>query len=309
MRLCACMLVRLMKSIFLLSPAKINLHLAVLGKRPDGYHEIFTLFHRISIFDELILKKCSEGGNCFKLSTQPPEIIPFKKNIIYKAYRLLRKAVSWKGGVHITLHKKIPVQAGLGGGSSNAAYFLLGMNELFGLGLSLKTLCELGQKLGADVPFFLHKVNQAIGRGRGDRIQPVPFKEKMWITLIIPNFYVSTKEAYQSLQKTGIITCRRARLTRINHAVTITSVLSKQRGKHATSVILRNDLFEASCLVQPKLKEIDFLLASLSIKNKLMSGSGSAMFCLHRTKKEAERIGRQIKKRKPKFKVFSCHTY
>ena len=101
----------------------------------------------------------------------------------------------------------------------------------------------------------------------------------------------------------------KGKVERINHAVTITSVLSKQRGKHATSVILRNDLFEASCLVQPKLKEIDFLLASLSIKNKLMSGSGSAMFCLHRTKKEAERIGRQIKKRKPKFKVFSCHTY
>jgi 4-diphosphocytidyl-2C-methyl-D-erythritol kinase len=142
-----------MRSISVDSPAKLNLHLNVLGRRPDGYHELLTLFHRISLKDRITIKKTIKP--IFSLKTNHPELRRPHENLIYKAYQVLGRIRSWPGGIQVKLDKKIPLAAGLGGGSSNAAHFLLAMNRLFGLKLPQKTLVQLGAKLGADVPFFL----------------------------------------------------------------------------------------------------------------------------------------------------------
>ncbi|MFA5160593.1 MAG: 4-(cytidine 5'-diphospho)-2-C-methyl-D-erythritol kinase, partial [Candidatus Omnitrophota bacterium] len=133
-----------MKKIILKSPAKLNLHLRILGKRSDGYHELLTLFHRISLADTIIIRK---NSGSFKLTTNIPSLETGEGNLITKAYRALQKKFPKLGGVSVRLTKRIPLGAGLGGGSSNAAFFLLGMKKLFGLKISSKELFAMGKKL------------------------------------------------------------------------------------------------------------------------------------------------------------------
>ncbi|MBI4373044.1 MAG: 4-(cytidine 5'-diphospho)-2-C-methyl-D-erythritol kinase [Candidatus Omnitrophica bacterium] len=278
-----------MRSLTLSSPAKVNLFLKVLGKRRDGYHELVTLFHRISLQDKIILRKIDHPS--FRLITDHPKLKNPKQNLIYKAYRLLRKYASWKGGVEVKLKKRIPLAAGLGGGSSNAAFFLIGMNQLFNLGLPQKKLVQLAAQLGADVPFFLYEVNQAIGRGKGEKITPYPALKKHWFVLVLSSFELPTSVVYRRLHAPA--------LTRISHDATITSAFSGP---------LRNDLFDASCAIRPELKQLEALFDRLGARRRLMSGSGPTMFSIHKSKREAERMARLIRRQRPKAKVFVCHT-
>src|SRR3989338_8093573 len=186
-----------MNSITVFSPAKVNLYLQVLGKRSDGYHEIVTLFHRISLQDEIAITKTKRPG--LSLITNHPKLKRPSENLIYKAYQALKRVGHWPGGVRVRLKKNIPVAAGLGGGSSNAAHFLLGMNKLFNLRLPKKTLFRLGSELGSDVPFFLYEVNQAIGTGRGEKIKPMPSRTKFWFVIVVPHFGISTALVYKRL--------------------------------------------------------------------------------------------------------------
>ena len=286
-----------MRSLTISSPAKINLFLKVLGRRPDGYHELVTLFHRISLQDQIILKKIDRPE--FRLMTTHPKLKRTRENLIYRAYQSLCKIANWKGGVQVTLKKKIPVAAGLGGGSSNAAHFLLGMNRLFDLGLPLKTLVRLGAGLGSDVPFFLYNVNQAIGTGRGEKIKQLRSKSKFWFVLVVFPFGIPTPLVYQRLKARA--------LTRISHDATITSdFLSRNRDGFP---LLRNDLFPVSFHIKPELRQIDVLFDQLGVVRRLMSGSGPTLFSIHKSKREAERIARAIRKRRPGMNIFVCHTY
>ena len=288
-----------MNSLTIPSPAKVNLFLKVLGRRRDRYHELFTVFHRISLRDQLILKKIDHPH--FRLITHHPKLKRTRNNLIYHAYQVLCRVASWKGGVEVNLKKNTPLAAGLGGGSSNAAHFLLGMNQLFDLGLPKKTLLRLGTQLGSDVPFFLYKVNQAIGIGRGDEIRPLPAKNKLWFVLVVPPFGIPTPLVYKRL-------CAPA-LTRISHDATITSAFLGRKEKRQWTWLLRNDLFPASCLVRPELKQIDALFDQLGATRRLMSGSGPTMFSIHKSKGEAQRIARLVRRRRPSANVFVCHTY
>ncbi len=289
-----------MKSLIFYSPAKVNLLLKVLGKRRDGFHELLTVFHRISLCDRLTLKKISVGR--FILTTSHPALRSRKNNLISKAYDLLRRHTPWKGGVAVTLEKNIPIAAGLGGGSSDAAHFLLGVNHLFNLGLSRNTLIRLGKKLGSDIPFFLYNVNQAVGRGRGEIVKPLPFSGRLWFVVLKPPFGLATRKVYQkhSLGR---------RLTRISRVDTITSAFFRgfKQGP-ASRLKLANDLFQASSALDPEIKKMDRCLKEAGGKIRLMSGSGPAMLSIHDSKKEAERVARKLRASKPDMRVFICHT-
>jgi len=288
-----------MRSISVYSPAKLNLHLSVLGRRPDGYHELFTLFHRISLKDRITVKKITKP--VFSLKTNHPELGRQNENLIYKAYQVLKRASRWKGGIEVKLDKKVPLVAGLGGGSSNAASFLLAMNHLFRLKLSRKTLVKLGLKLGADVPFFLYEVNQAFGSGIGEKIKPSAYHGKLWFVVVVPPFKLSTALVYRRLKA--------PRLTRISRDATITSAFSGCIKKGLWQILLGNDLFEASCALRPELRKVETLFDRAGASEHLMSGSGSAMFSLHRSKAEARRVAHFMKRSVPRAQVFVCHTY
>ena len=182
-----------MKSYFLLSPAKINLTLQVLKKRKDNYHEIYTIFQKIDLFDEIEIKR---GVRSFSLEFFCDISIPQEENLIYKAYKLFKETFGIKEEVSIKVKKIIPVGAGLGGGSSNAASVLKGLAYLYGI--RLETFDDLAKKLGADIPFFLSPYPSAIGTGIGEKIVPFP-NFSAWYIIICPNFQISTKWAYEIL--------------------------------------------------------------------------------------------------------------
>ena len=288
-----------MRSLTISSPAKVNLVLKVLGRRPDGYHELFTVFHRISLCDQLILRKISHPE--FRLITSQPKLKRTRDNLVYRAYQALRKITAWEGGVEVRLKKNIPVAAGLGGGSSNAAHFLLGMNRLFNFKLSLKKLASIGAKLGSDVPFFLYQINQAIGTGRGEKIRPFPSKRKFWFVLVAPQFGIPTPSVYQELKA--------APLTRISRDATITSAFLRRKEKEEKFPYLQNDLFCASCRLRPELKRFNVFFDQLGVARRLMSGSGPSIFSIHKSQREAECVARRIQRRKLKAKVFVRRTY
>lgn len=324
-----------MKSITVSSPAKINLFLHILDRMPDGYHELETLFHRVSLSDYLTLTRIKKG-NGIQIETNHPLLKNQKDNLIFRAHEALHQIVSWEGGVKVFLDKRIPVAAGLGGGSSNAAYFLLGMNRLFDLGLPLATLMRIGRSLGADVPFFLSQVNQSFGTRRGDVLHPCPVKKPLWLVITVPNFGVSTKEVYTlfssrflkkhkqnsgqnkeisatihggSNSRNNLHFARLCgHLTRITRFATITSVILESVRKNRQSHILRNHLFSASSQIRPELIQVSALFEKLGEKNYLMSGSGPSFFSVHQTKSEARQFAQKIKKIKPEFRVFACST-
>jgi len=175
--------------------AKINLFLDVLHKRPDGYHEIETVFQSIKLADEIILRKFSTG---IKINCEHPQVPLDESNLAYRAAKLLFEASGFSEGVEITIKKKIPVAAGLGGGSADAAGTLVGLNRLFELGYEHEQLMQFGAKLGADIPFCILG-GTALGRGIGEILTPLPPFGNVWMVLVNPGFMVSTAWVYQNL--------------------------------------------------------------------------------------------------------------
>ncbi len=182
-----------MKKILLFSPAKVNLTLQVLKKRPDGYHEIYTIFQKVSLYDEMKIELKPFG---FELEFFSQENIPLEENLIFKAYKRAKEMLKFKDGFKVKLKKVIPCGAGLGGGSSNAATFLKGLAKL--LKIPTKKLFPIAKNLGADVPFFLMKEGSCIGRGIGDILSPYP-SFPAWYVVVYPGFKISTAWAYQNL--------------------------------------------------------------------------------------------------------------
>jgi 4-diphosphocytidyl-2-C-methyl-D-erythritol kinase len=281
------------------SPAKLNLHLRVLGRRPDGYHELVTLFHRISLKDRITIKKLEKP--IFFLRTNHSALRRQSENLIYKAYQILRRTKRFQGGVEVKLEKQIPLGAGLGGGSSNAAHFLLAMNRLFQLKLPMKKLVRLGTQLGADVPFFICTAKQAIGTGAGEKLKVLTSSRKLWFVVLVPPFNLSTTLVYRKLKAPP--------LTRISRDATITSAFFRPLRKGLWKDVLRNDLYKTSCAIEPRLKKVEMLFDRIGVTDYLMSGSGSSMFSIHRSKTQAQAVARKMKRLAPRARVFVCHTY
>lgn len=181
-------------SLSLESPAKVNLRLEILRRREDGYHELRTIFQKISLHDTLHFSLRKKRG--VSIATDHPKLPIGKNNLVYKAAQSMLKASTYKEGIHIEIEKRIPLGAGLGGGSSNAATTLKALNQLLEMGLPKKDLLAMGLEIGADVPFFLSK-GPAIGSGIGEQLKKVELPD-LWYVLIYPNFEVSTRWAYQN---------------------------------------------------------------------------------------------------------------
>jgi len=182
------------------SPCKVNLLLNILGKRPDGFHELETVMHPVNLFDEIRFER---GGNGIQLTCDEPALPVNSKNLVHRAAEKFLEAAKMTGGVKIRLQKKIPLAAGLGGGSGNAATTLLALDELFDRPLSTATLDELAASLGSDVPFFLQN-RPALATGRGENIrplEPLPALRGRAFLLIHPGFGISTPWAYQNLAR------------------------------------------------------------------------------------------------------------
>ena len=159
-----------MRELVVLSPAKVNLHLQVLSGRPDGYHDIETIFHVIPLRDTMRIVLRGEG---LKMECADPLVPLDSTNTIALAYDTLSGYLGYRPGVRVKLEKRIPIGGGLGGGSSNAASFLEAMNQLLDLSLTREQLWEMGRRVGADVPFFLSSATAAVGRGTGTDLEVI----------------------------------------------------------------------------------------------------------------------------------------
>ncbi len=183
-----------MNKIIIPAPAKTNLTLHIQKKRSDGFHGLISLFQRISLCDDISLSKNDSKKLNFKVSNK--KLSQIKENLIEKAYRLLSQEVGFSPGLTVFLKKRIPMGAGLGGGSSDVASFLMGVNQLYSLNLTRSRLCRLGARIGSDVPFFLYDTPLALVEGRGERVRPLGVKLDLVYLIVSFRKSFSTKEMY-----------------------------------------------------------------------------------------------------------------
>ncbi len=291
-----------MEKIVLKSPAKLNLHLRILRRRPDGYHELLTLFHRISLADTLVIRKNSGG---FKLTTDLSSLETGEGNLITKAYRALQVKFPRLGGVSVWLTKRIPLGAGLGGGSSNAASFLLGMEKLFRLKISRRELSALGKKLGADVPFFLSNAQQAMAWGIGEKLQKLPRGNFLWFLLLLKDQGTNTKKVYQTLSWSGrpLSLTKERRIAKI-----LRSFLDRKRIREAAA-LARNDLEVPAFRLMPSIPKAVAVLKGLGAPFVLMSGSGATVFAAFSSREEASDLSKRLKEVPFPFRKVICHSY
>jgi 4-diphosphocytidyl-2-C-methyl-D-erythritol kinase len=262
------------------APAKINLFLEVLARRADGYHEIATLMVAVDLYDTLEMHELPAG--MIDLHCDEPALSTGADNLVHQAARALSTTIGFRGGAAIHLQKRIPMAAGLGGGSSDAAATLLGLDELWKLGLSRTDLSSIGSRLGSDVPFFL-SAHAAWCTGRGEHVRPVPVGKRIWLVLVCPASGCSTREVY-----------RRVRIP--EHPEDGSGVVEALEAGDVEEMgeRLHNRLEEAACAVTPDVALWKNRLAAYAPAGTLMTGSGSTVFALCRDEIEARRIAQQI---------------
>ncbi|WP_085813174.1 4-(cytidine 5'-diphospho)-2-C-methyl-D-erythritol kinase [Geoanaerobacter pelophilus] len=268
-----------MKKLQLLAPAKVNYRLDVLGKRPDGYHELRMIMQRVDLCDEIEIALADSPG--VRVTCGRKGVPDGPGNIAWRAADALLKLSGREVGIEISIAKKIPVGAGLGGGSSDAATVLMGVNELLGLGLSDERLMEVGVKLGADVPFFIFK-KPALAEGIGDRLTALEGVPSLWVVLVNPGIHVSTAWVYQNL-----------RLTTREPATIIPRSYSSL---DEVCALLSNDLEPVTCGRFPLVGELKEVLIAAGARGSLMSGSGSTVFGLFDKESVARQAAAEIGK-------------
>ncbi len=248
------------------TPAKINLFLQIIGKRPDGYHDLNSLMCCISLYDEIDIHV---GNRNTSIVCDHPDVPQDKTNLAHRAATLFLDTLKTSQGAEIILRKHIPVAAGLGGGSSNAAGVLLGLNHHFGDPFSRNQLMTMGLSLGADVPFFILQT-PALASGIGETLEVYSGLPANHILLVNPGFTVSTAEIYRNLN---------LRLTKCKKK--ITNALLKSRGFDA-ALHLCNDLETVTASTYPEIHSIKAQLTNYGALGALMSGSGPSVFGIFR---------------------------
>ena len=248
-----------------LSPAKLNLNLRVISKRFDGYHNLETTFQLIDLFDEITFKKSNES---FSISCDGLKIEP-ENNLIFKSFNAIKKYCEIDEGIRIHLKKNIPVGAGLGGGSSNAATTLIALNKIWGLDLSREELAKIGKPIGADIPIFIYGKN-AIAKGIGDVFLDVELKKNKFL-LICPNIEVSTSEMFRKLE------------------------INKLSPKHQNSFL--------DTLLRENKSIEEFYVSNVNDYDLKLSGTGSTLFMEYEKKDELKKILKKIPKN---WRFFFC---
>ena len=265
--------------LYLESPAKVNLRLEILKKREDGYHEIRTIFQKISLHDTLHFSLSRRRG--IRITTDHPNLPTGKRNLIYRAVISLLKKSGYREGVEVEIKKRIPLGAGLGGGSSNAATTLKALNQLLRMNLKKTELMEIGVEIGADVPFFLYE-GSAIGSGVGDKLRKITLPT-LWYILIYPNFEISTRWAYQNII-----------LTKSKYDINLHGLLKSREG---IVRLLHNDLEEVVSARYSEIPLMKELLAGAGAMGTMMTGSGPTVFGIFFEEKRAAMAYRKIKDR------------
>ena len=264
------------------APAKINLFLEILGKRQDGYHEIETVMQEVSLFDYLYIENYDKG---VAFSCSNPKLATGEENLVVKAVRLMQKASGTSKGVKIHLDKKIPIGAGLGGGSSDAAATLCGLNRLWQLGYDEKQLMSLAGKLGSDTPFFVIG-NTAICKGRGEVVTAYPLNVRYNYIIIYPRFEVSTATVYKNFKIS---------LTKNLKDVSFFLQKLESGSPQELGAGLHNRLEEVVFRLYPDLEKIKKTLAKFDFCGTLLSGSGSALYGLCKEGMDSKEIENKIK--------------
>ncbi len=253
----------------LLAPAKINLCLHVLGRRPDGYHELYSLMCPVALYDRLRL---TPGGDVDRIACDASLVPADDTNLALKAARLFKAALSAEGhrcveGVHIHLEKIIPAGAGLGGGSSDAAAVLKGLNAHHGHPFDRERLCSLALRLGADVPFFID-ARPAIARGIGEQLTPFEGLPPLWAVLVYPGFGLSTAQVFKGLNLGLTKSKKKLRY------------LPFKNGNFSATHHLHNDLEAGVGDHFPVIEKVKRALLEQGAIGSIMTGSGSVIYGL-----------------------------
>jgi 4-diphosphocytidyl-2-C-methyl-D-erythritol kinase len=313
--------IKMTNTLHLESPAKINLRLEILKKREDGYHELRTILQKISLYDTLHFSLEKEKG--ISIMSDHPALPIGKRNLVHQAVQSILKRSCYKGGVCIKIGKRIPLGAGLGGGSSNAATTLKALNQLLNMDLSMKELMGIGAEIGADVPFFFFK-GAAIGLGIGERLKKIELPA-LWYVLIYPNFEVSTRWAYQSFVLTRSTAPRLRRtlsrtprpleartnirsgstLSKPQHLWGVEGLTKKPfhlklqtvpRTPKGISRILQNDLEEVVSKKYPQIGVMKQIICSVGALGASMTGSGPTVFGIFQGEGDALQAYKRLKK-------------
>ncbi len=284
-----------MKTMKVLARAKVNLLLRVLGKRTDGYHDLFTVFDRLSLADELELEPRPSG---ITLSCSRPDVPSGEKNLAWRAARAALDAAKSDRGVAIHLEKRVPAGAGLGGGSADAAAALVGTNDLLSLGLSEAMLLDLARKLGADVPFFVwgHLRDRerpgsgrtAIGRGVGEVLSPVSAPPLFYV-LTNPGFEVSTAWVFQQ----WALTVPRGSVDRGFESIDG----GKPKSFEDWLVVMGNDLEGITASRHREILDLKQALLGVGAVKAQMSGSGPTVFGVFASEGDARKAGAELEQR------------
>ena len=272
--------VRLARGLVVRTSAKVNLTLEVLGKREDGYHELATIMQSVDLWDRL----AAEPADGLSLVTSDPALPTDEGNLVMRAARLLREEAGVTAGARIRLDKQIPIAAGLGGGSSDAAAALWALNRLWRLRWPAQRLRGLAERLGMDVPFFLGK-GRALATGRGERLAPLPATGGLALVLVNPNFPLSTRDVYQRVPAGWWAEPAGAR--RMAAAL-------RSRSARQVAGALTNNL---ETVVEPMVPAIGRMKAALLAAGALgavMSGSGPTVFGVARSFDHARAIRRRV---------------
>ena len=282
------------------APAKINLYLEVIGKMDDGYHEIDTLFERISILDRIEIEPSRDGRTVIRCGDS--RVPTGEDSLLDRTIKFFREASGKTEDFNVSLEKNIPVSAGMGGGSSDAATLLKGLNEMTGFPLEEDELLGIGRRLGADVPFFLAGCSFARGTGRGDIVKELGKRQDLWHVVVNPPFEVATKDIYN---KTSAFT-----LTKDRGVDKMISAFLSGNNIKGIAENLRNDLQGIVLREFPSLEQVFSELRGTGAEGVLLSGSGPTVFGIF-TREQAEKAAETVQRvfSGEGWRVYVAQTY
>lgn len=267
-----------MKTLKIKSPGKINLRLDVMGKRSDGYHELRMINSAVSIYDDIELEVIDRGIEV--ITENDPLVPPGIDNIVYGAAKEILAYSNKNVGIRVRINKKIPTAAGMGGGSSNAASVIMGLNQMLKIDLSKDKLMKIGLRFGADIPFFMYG-SPAIATGVGESLVKVKKLPKIPFVIVHPNVPVSTKSVYEKYRPNG----------HGNHQEELPLEFAT---KKTVVRYLNNDLESVTCKQYPIVNEIKNLLIRSGALGAQMTGSGPSVFGIFSDKLEAEKAQKKL---------------
>ncbi|MBW4649979.1 MAG: 4-(cytidine 5'-diphospho)-2-C-methyl-D-erythritol kinase [Kastovskya adunca ATA6-11-RM4] len=290
-----------MRSYSLIAPAKINLYLEIIGDRPDGYHELVMILQSINLADHIELRSIST--DTIRVHCNHPQVPLDQSNLAYRAAELITleypNAFAQYGGVEITINKKIPVAAGLAGGSSNAAAVLVGLNMLWQLGLTQPELQDLAAQLGSDVPFCISG-GAAIATGRGEQLSYLPTMDSLYVVLgKYRSIAVSTAWAYQTYRSefgseyVYDAKTLESRASKVHSSPLVNAIFHKD--SQQIGQLLRNDLERVVLPVEPKVAQLREVFASTDVLGTMMSGSGPTIFALTESEAQAHQVQQAVR--------------